>query len=323
MRKKLTILVMAALFLVGLAIPAFAGTEGSPDIYVNGKLIQSDVPAYIKNARTMVPIRFIAEAFGFKVNWAGMNAVHPVQIYPVLPGVNDQAKGVADDYGFFALKPGDTTILFIPRRTESAGRKVFTGQLSEQNAEILTSDVAPEIKDGRTFVPLRVLAEAFGCRVSWDGDTYTVTVGPPDESVLANRSPYVGPFYRQDIVLADLAVRSIDENTIKTGPVDLVAVCGVVPFVVTGGRSGTMLSDVPVAFYVDGKMAGTVEQKAVFADSGWWEADSPLMSWGASAKLPVYLAPGTHKVKTVVDPGEIFFDRDRSNNTKEITITIK
>lgn len=37
--------------------------------YINGKPVELDVPAKIKNARTVVPVRFIAESFGMDVAW--------------------------------------------------------------------------------------------------------------------------------------------------------------------------------------------------------------------------------------------------------------
>ena len=41
--------------------------------------------------------------------------------------------------------------------------------------EILTTDVAPEIVDGRILLPLRAVFEAIGAEISWDGETKTVT----------------------------------------------------------------------------------------------------------------------------------------------------
>jgi hypothetical protein len=37
-------------------------------------------------------------------------------------------------------------------------------------------DVAPEIKDGRTMLPFRWIAQALGASVEWDEATQTVTV---------------------------------------------------------------------------------------------------------------------------------------------------
>ena len=45
------------------------------------------------------------------------------------------------------------------------------------NGNYLSSDVAPIIVDGRTLVPLRVIFEALGAKVNWNGDTQTVTAG--------------------------------------------------------------------------------------------------------------------------------------------------
>lgn len=45
---------------------------GSDQATVNGKTIKLDQPAVLMNdARTMVPLRFIVEAFGAKVDWVG------------------------------------------------------------------------------------------------------------------------------------------------------------------------------------------------------------------------------------------------------------
>ena len=38
---------------------------------VNGEQVTLDVPAVIKNDRTMAPLRFISESFGAQVDWLG------------------------------------------------------------------------------------------------------------------------------------------------------------------------------------------------------------------------------------------------------------
>ena len=45
-------------------------------------------------------------------------------------------------------------------------------------------DVAPYIKAGRTYVPVRYLGEALGANVDWDEVTKTVTVTKGDKSVV-------------------------------------------------------------------------------------------------------------------------------------------
>ncbi|MBQ6553651.1 MAG: copper amine oxidase N-terminal domain-containing protein, partial [Firmicutes bacterium] len=44
---------------------------GSDNALVNGKENKLLVPAEIKNSRTMVPLRFVSEALGAKVDWDG------------------------------------------------------------------------------------------------------------------------------------------------------------------------------------------------------------------------------------------------------------
>ena len=74
-------------------------------VIVDGKTLSDK--GYIKQARTMVPLRAISEAFGFRVEWVGNGAKLPVQIYPKVPGV--EIKGIADDFGYFAMKPAVKT----------------------------------------------------------------------------------------------------------------------------------------------------------------------------------------------------------------------
>jgi hypothetical protein len=44
------------------------------------------------------------------------------------------------------------------------------------NGSVRSSDVAPQLIDGRTMVPLRLISEAMGARIEWDPDTETVSV---------------------------------------------------------------------------------------------------------------------------------------------------
>ncbi|MCM3760968.1 stalk domain-containing protein [Alkalihalobacillus oceani] len=44
-------------------------TLNSKQAYINGQLVSLDVPATIENGRTLVPLRFISEALGAKVDW--------------------------------------------------------------------------------------------------------------------------------------------------------------------------------------------------------------------------------------------------------------
>ncbi len=51
---------------------AISLTIGNKYAYVNNNLVQLDVPAKIIKSRTMVPLRFVSEALGAKVDWNGV-----------------------------------------------------------------------------------------------------------------------------------------------------------------------------------------------------------------------------------------------------------
>ena len=65
--KKLIALILSLTLLFAFAAPVMASKTIS--IVVDGKVIQTDVAPEIKNGRTMVPIRVIAEALGCEVEW--------------------------------------------------------------------------------------------------------------------------------------------------------------------------------------------------------------------------------------------------------------
>lgn len=75
--KKLIALILNLTLLFAFAAPVMASKTIS--IVVDGKVIQTDVAPEVKNGRTMVPIRFIAEALGCEVEWE--QATQTVKIY--------------------------------------------------------------------------------------------------------------------------------------------------------------------------------------------------------------------------------------------------
>jgi hypothetical protein len=48
-------------------------TIGKTEVIKNGQKIKLDVPAKTFNSRTYVPVRFVGEAFGGKVDWDEVN----------------------------------------------------------------------------------------------------------------------------------------------------------------------------------------------------------------------------------------------------------
>jgi hypothetical protein len=102
-----------------------------------------DVAPYIKDGRTYLPVRFVAEALGVtedNILWDPVS--RKVTIF----------KGDR-----IAQMTIDSTTLLV-------------------NGVELTMDVAPEITNGRTMLPVRWMTQALGAGIVWDAETQTVTV---------------------------------------------------------------------------------------------------------------------------------------------------
>jgi hypothetical protein len=115
-------------------------STGGIRIMVNYIPVKAQVAPYIKNGRTMVPLRAIAESLGAQVYW-----ISSEQRIELLQNMNK-----------LQLWIGKSTAL--------------------KDSQSLLLDVEPEIAGGYTFVPLRFVSEAFGAKVSWDDITKTAKV---------------------------------------------------------------------------------------------------------------------------------------------------
>ncbi len=103
-----------------------------------------DVAPYIKDGRTMLPIRYIAEALGMSVTWDKKTRTV-----------------IIEDKAFRIEIPVDTNKIIV-------------------NGEVYTSDVKPEIKNRRTMMPIANIARAIGLvdgkDILWDAKTKQVTI---------------------------------------------------------------------------------------------------------------------------------------------------
>ncbi len=111
-------------------------------ILVNGVSIHFDSPPYIKNGRTMVPVRFVSEELGARVAWDGGERKVTV------------------------TKDDKEIVFFIDQTTVWINGR--------ERADLL--DVPAEISHDRTMVPLRFVGETLEARVDWDGEKRLVTV---------------------------------------------------------------------------------------------------------------------------------------------------
>lgn len=117
-------------------LPSSLPNDDQVKVVVGDKQIQFDAQPEIVNGRTMVPVRFIAEALGYEVKF-----------------IEDGQK--------VDLIKGDTTVELYIGQT---GLKHMEKGKDDQKK---TTDAAPYVKDDRTYVPIRFFAEEIGLDVQW------------------------------------------------------------------------------------------------------------------------------------------------------------
>lgn len=113
-------------------------------VRVDGKYLHtydgSGGEPFIANDRTMIPLRALADAFGFEVEW-------------------EQSEQK------ITLKKDQKSIMMYIGKSEM----LVDGQ------KAAFEEAAPMIKNNITFLPVRQLAEILGAKVDWDENTRTAT----------------------------------------------------------------------------------------------------------------------------------------------------
>lgn len=119
-------------------------TIDSPLYTVNGKLQPGmDVAPYIMDGRTYLPVRFVAHSLG----------------------IGDQDIQWDDRSHQVTIRQGDQTVII------QIGSKTLI-----HNGRVFAMDVAPEIQQERTMLPVAPIVEAFGGSVLWDPAGHLVTI---------------------------------------------------------------------------------------------------------------------------------------------------
>lgn len=128
---------LGLLFLLGTTVPAFAKDV---TVQLDGTPLSCRHAPVIENDRVLVPMRDIMEPLGYEVVW------------------NDTDRSIT-------AKDSDTTMLLT----------INNAYATVNNTQVVL-DAAPRIIDDVTMVPLRFMADYSGASVSWNADTYTVSI---------------------------------------------------------------------------------------------------------------------------------------------------
>ena len=115
-------------------------TIGQKDATIDGKTVSNDVAPKIVNDRTMLPIRFIAEALGAKVDW-----IEESQTVKITAENIDISLVIGEDF-------------------------------ATVNGEKIDLDSPSFIENDRTYLPIRFVSEKLGADVKWDDATQTVNI---------------------------------------------------------------------------------------------------------------------------------------------------
>lgn len=134
--------IISILFSMAILLSVAINVNANPliTVTVDGEAVVFDAQPEMVNERTMVPMRAIFEKLGAEVSW-------------------DQ--------------PTQTVTAVTADKTVVA----TVGEMSMfVNGEEKVMDVAPYIKEERTYVPARFVSEALDCKVDWDQENYTVII---------------------------------------------------------------------------------------------------------------------------------------------------
>ncbi len=140
MRKIISV---TLLLIMLITTTCLATTQPSIKVVLNGEDLTFDQPPVMRNNRVYVPIRIVSEKLGATVEW---NPPYTVKI-------NDSE---------------DNLLIRI-------GTYVY-----DYNNMPCIGDAAPFIENGRTLVPVRLIAQTLNCDVDWNQETQTVIIETND-----------------------------------------------------------------------------------------------------------------------------------------------
>ncbi|MED3804842.1 copper amine oxidase N-terminal domain-containing protein [Lysinibacillus xylanilyticus] len=123
-----------------LTLTSLPAYAANSTIKIDGVVVTSDAAPETKNNRTMVPLRVISENLGATVNWQDFKVT------------------LTNNKMQITLQPNSNTVI--------------------KNGKTELLDVKPYLKNNRLFVPIRFIAETFGCQVNYQNSTVTINTAP-------------------------------------------------------------------------------------------------------------------------------------------------
>lgn len=138
MNIKISRMVQIVIIILVTSISTLAGTI--PRVNFNGDKIMLQQSPFVENGRTYVPLRSVSENLGATVWWESSTQT-------------------------IIIKNDKTTVICQIGNSQA-----------KVNDESVTLDVAPKIKLGTTYVPLRFTADCLGAKMTYDKATNTIGI---------------------------------------------------------------------------------------------------------------------------------------------------
>ena len=177
--KKRNVLVLA---LAILALPSMAFAQRDLKLTVNGKPVVSKPAAFIASDRTMVPVRFVAEALDYHVHWDEGSRDILLTKMDFDTNKPEQALVLKTDAPRALLIAKEDVDAFYAATTprleiKSADDKDYVDVKDYLNrAKAVDLEMKPVIKGNHAFIPLRAVVELFNQKIFWDDATSTVSI---------------------------------------------------------------------------------------------------------------------------------------------------
>ncbi|WP_025026481.1 copper amine oxidase N-terminal domain-containing protein [Caldalkalibacillus mannanilyticus] len=144
MKKTIVTLLTIALFfsIASISMVGIAKANSDLKVTIDGKLVNfpDAKPMINRDKRTIVPVRFISQELGYQVDWNST-----------------------------------TQIVTIKSKDKTISLKIGESKATV-NGTTMTFDTRATVSSGRTYVPLRFIAETMGVYVGWDEKTRTVII---------------------------------------------------------------------------------------------------------------------------------------------------
>lgn len=151
--KTVRTILLFIVILLGMSTIVMA--DSGVKIKVDGVLLQ-DAEAVLQNGSTLLPVRSVGNALGGNVTWD--NATKTVFV-----------------------EKGDTTVI------APIGEKFIL-----INDETKPINISPQILDGKTYIPLRVVGEALSCDIVWINETKTVEISNKESMTISPKEDLFG-----------------------------------------------------------------------------------------------------------------------------------